>query len=170
MQEVEDLIATLPNDEMIIVKRLRSIILDTDPHIQEKLSYGVPYFFHHRRICFLWPASLIPCGYSKTPPPKEKVSLGMCYGNLLSNDQGLLESDNRKQVYVIRFTTASEINEKAIREIIQEAVLVDGSGLEDLKMNRIKSKNGSGLKDSRMNRTASKKKSTQKKKGNRKTK
>jgi uncharacterized protein YdhG (YjbR/CyaY superfamily) len=123
MQEVEDIIANLPKDERIITKRLRSIILDTDPHLQEKLSYGVPYFFHYRRICFLWPASLIPSCYKK--PTEEKVTLGLCYGNLLSNDQGLLIADNRKQVYVIKFSEAAQINDHAIREIIQEAVLVD---------------------------------------------
>jgi uncharacterized protein YdhG (YjbR/CyaY superfamily) len=123
MQEVEDIIAALPKDERLILKRLRSIILDTDPHLQERVSYGVPYFFHHRRICFLWPASLIPCGYSK--PVEEKVTLGLCYGNLLSNDQGLLLADNRKQVYVIRFSDVTQIDEQAIREIIQEAILVD---------------------------------------------
>ena len=123
MQEVEDLIASLPKDERIIAKRLRSIILDTDPHLQERLSYGVPYFFHHRRICFLWPTSLVPCGFTK--PVEEKVTLGLCYGNLLSNEQGLLIADNRKQVYIIKFSDPSQINDQAIREIIQEAVLVD---------------------------------------------
>ena len=123
MQEVEDIITNLPKDERIIVKRLRSIILDTDPHLQEKLSFGVPYFFHHRSVCFLWPTSLIPFCFKK--PTEEKVTLGLCYGNLLSNDQGLLIAGNRKQVYVIKFSEASQINDQAIREIIQEAVLVD---------------------------------------------
>ena len=125
MQEVEDLITTLPSDEQIIVKRLRSVILDTDPRLQEKLSYGVPYFFHHRRICFIWPTSLVPCGYNQKEPVIEKVTLGLCYGNLLSNDQGLLIAEKRKQVYVIRFSSVAEIQEQAIREIIQEAILVD---------------------------------------------
>src|SRR5688572_4052413 len=123
MLEIEEVIAGLPKDEGLILKRLRSIILDTDPHLQERLSYGVPYFFHHRRICYLWPTSLIPCAYAK--PVEEKVTLGMCYGNLLSNDQGLLIADKRKQVYVMRFSKMSQVNEQAIREIIQEAILVD---------------------------------------------
>jgi hypothetical protein len=123
MQEVEDIIAVLPQDERLILKRLRSIILDTDPHVQERISFGVPYYYHNRRICFLWPTSLIPCGYSK--PVEEKVTLGLCYGNLLSNEQGLLIAENRKQVYVIRFSKASDIKDQPIREIIQEAILID---------------------------------------------
>jgi uncharacterized protein YdhG (YjbR/CyaY superfamily) len=123
MQEIEDIIAGLPKDERIILNRLRAIILDTDPHLQETISYGVPYYSHHRRVCFLWPASLIPCGYRK--PVEEKVTLGLCYGNLLSNDRGLLIAENRKQVYVIRFSNVAQIDDLAVREIIQEAVLVD---------------------------------------------
>jgi uncharacterized protein YdhG (YjbR/CyaY superfamily) len=124
MQEVADLIAELPGEEKLITKRLRSLILGTDPRLQEKLSYGVPYFFHHRRICFLWPASLFPCG-SKPNPVDVKVILGLCYGNLLSNEQGLLIADNRKQVYLINFTSAKEIDDRLITEIIQEAIMVD---------------------------------------------
>jgi uncharacterized protein YdhG (YjbR/CyaY superfamily) len=126
MEEVENLIAELPNDEKTIVKRLRSIILETEPRLQERLSYGVPYFFHHRRVCFLWPISLLPAGHKlKSEEENTKVTFGLCYGNLLSNEQGLLQLGNRKQVALIQYTSAKEINEQAVREIIQEAVLVD---------------------------------------------
>jgi uncharacterized protein YdhG (YjbR/CyaY superfamily) len=125
MKDVTDLIGDLPDGERVIAARLRSIILEAEPRLQEKLSYGVPYFFHHRRVCFIWPASLIPGGYAPKDPITSKVTLGMCYGNLLSNDQGLLEKGDRKQVYTINFTSAAEINDQVIREIILEAVLVD---------------------------------------------
>lgn len=136
MQEIEDLIAALPADEKLIAKRLRALILDTDPRFQERISYGVPYFYHHRRICFIWPTSLIPCGYSK--PVLEKITLGFCYGNLLSNAQGLLERGDRKQVCVIHFTSVSEINDQAVREIIQEAVPVDEEFKKNTKPNKKK--------------------------------
>jgi uncharacterized protein YdhG (YjbR/CyaY superfamily) len=124
MNAIPDLIADLPDDERIIAARLRTLILESEPRLQEKLSYGVPYFFHNRRICFIWPASLIPAGYSKEPI-STKVTLGLCYGNLLSNDQGLLEKGDRKQVYTVGFTSPNEINDQVIREIILEAVMVD---------------------------------------------
>lgn len=53
------------------------------------------------------------------------MQLGFCYGNLLSNDQQLLKSDGRKQVYVVKFSSASEIDERLIRQILAEAILVD---------------------------------------------
>lgn len=125
MQSVEDLIANLPNDEKVIVIRLRNLILGADPRIQEKLAYGVPYFFHNRRICFLWPVSALPCGYDKVQYNDEKVSFGFCYGNLLSNDQRVLQLEKRKQVAVIKFSSTRQIDDRVIREIMQEAILID---------------------------------------------
>src|SRR5687767_7311551 len=100
MREVQDFIDGLAADERIIVKRLRDLIVDADPRIVEKLSYGVPYFFRNRRLFFLWPASALPYSAAKkviTP----KVTMGFCYGKLLSNDQGLLRRGNRKQVFTM---------------------------------------------------------------------
>jgi hypothetical protein len=104
---------------------LRAIVLGCDPRVQEKLSYGVPYFYHHRRICFIWPASLIPAGYNAKSIGKTKVTLGLCYGNQLSNEQGMLELGNRKQVATIGFSSPAEIKDPLIQEIILEAILVD---------------------------------------------
>lgn len=131
MQSVEDFIASLTGTEKLLVRRLRSLILETEPRLQEKLSYGVPYFFHRRRICFLWPSSCIPCSESRPVPVHGEVTLGLCYGNLLSNAQGLLLKEDRKQVYVIKFSALSQVDEQAVREIIQEAVLLD----EEFKKN-----------------------------------
>lgn len=122
MNAVQDFVSNLPTDERVIVTRLRSLILDIDPRIQEKLSYGVPYFYHHRRICFLWPAS-IPWGAKSNIATK--VDFGFCYGNLLSNEQGLLLAEGRRQVYVIHLSSALDIDERAMREILLEAILID---------------------------------------------
>jgi uncharacterized protein YdhG (YjbR/CyaY superfamily) len=123
MQAVEQFIENLPKDERLIAKRLRQLVLDCDPRLQEKLSFGVPYYAHHRAILFIWPASHVVYGTPRKRP--SGVTLGFCYGNLLSNDQGLLLKENRKQVYIIKFSSADEIDERLITEIIQEAILVD---------------------------------------------
>jgi hypothetical protein len=117
--DIDDFIANLPNDERIIVSKLRALLFDTEPRFREKLSYGVPYFSRNRRVCFLWPSSA-PLG-----PTSAKVSFGFCYANLLSNEQGLLLKEGRKQVYIVRFSSINEINEKLLLEIIQEALIVD---------------------------------------------
>jgi hypothetical protein len=92
-----------------------------EPRVSEKFSYGVPYYKRNRQLCFIWPSSSPP------GPNDGSVSFGLCYGNKLSNDEGLLLSEGRKQVYVIRFKTLSEINvlENSLKQIIMEALLVD---------------------------------------------
>jgi hypothetical protein len=117
--DVNEFIINLPKAERIVVSRLRDLLFETEPRFREKLSYGVPYFSRNRRVCFLWPASA-PLG-----PTNAKVSFGFCYANLLSNAQGLLLKEGRKQVYIARFSSVNEIDEKLLLEIIHEALLVD---------------------------------------------
>lgn len=110
--------STEPNEQKIII-RLRHIILEASPKIKEKLSYGAPFYFIHQRICFIWPASLALSGI------KEGVNLGLCKGHLLSDEQKILIRGNRKEVYYLNFKSLTDINEECVRELIQEAILVD---------------------------------------------
>lgn len=110
--------ASLTAAEQAIVSRLRSIVLDTFPDFTEKISYGVPYYFHNTRVCFIWPASV-------RPGPPSGVQFGLCRGYLLSNDRGLLAMNGRKQVATVTFHSVEEIDEQALRELIDEAVLID---------------------------------------------
>ena len=108
----------LTDMEKVIVDRLRELVLEAHPYFQEKISYGVPYYFLNTRVCFIWPASV-------KPGPKAGVALGLCHGHLLSNEQGILEQEGRRQVYMITFHRPEDIREEPIREILQEAILVD---------------------------------------------
>ncbi len=119
MKDVDEFIGELPRTEQLLTRRLRGIILETDPRIREKLSYGVPYFMKNRRLCFIWPQS-VPYG-----PKDALVSLGFCYGHMLSNNQGVLLHEGRTQVYIIKYNALTEIEETTIGEILQEALMVD---------------------------------------------
>jgi hypothetical protein len=119
MESVDDFIFNLPADEGVLVTKLRALLFEVEPRFKEKISYGVPYYSRNRRVCFIWPASA-PLG-----PENAKVSFGFCYGNLLSNEQRILISEGRKQVYIVRYSELKEIDEKTLLEIIQEALLVD---------------------------------------------
>ena len=118
MKSYEDFFFDLAEDEKPIVHLLREIILERIPDIREKISYGVPYYFRKTRICFIWPAS-VKAG------PKSGVMMGFCKGNLLSNEQGMLESNGRKEVYTMGFHSVKEINPALIKEILYETVIVD---------------------------------------------
>ena len=126
--DVNDFVINLPKEERVIVSRLRDLLFDTEPRFREKLSYGVPYFARNRRVCFIWPASA-PSG-----PINAKVSFGFCYANLLSNVQGILLKEGRKQVYIARFSSIDEIDVKLLLEIIQEALIVDDLHLQRKKI------------------------------------
>jgi hypothetical protein len=126
--DVNDFVINLPKEERIIVSRLRDLLFETEPRFREKLSYGVPYFSRNRRVCFLWPASA-PMG-----PTNARVSFGFCHANLLSNVQGILLKEGRKQVYIARFSSINEIDEKLLLEIIQEALIVDDLHLQRKKI------------------------------------
>jgi hypothetical protein len=125
MQDVETYLETLTGHERALMKRLRTMILQAEPRINETLSYGVPYFSRHRRLFYLRPSSAIPGKPQTESDPSPKVMLGFCYGNLLSNDQGLLIREERKQVFTIPVFTLTAAKERLISEVINEAVYVD---------------------------------------------
>lgn len=125
MQNVEDFMDDLPADEQVIVKRLRNLILSAEPRVREKISYGVPYFSRHRRLFFIWPESAQPGLKKNSSRGFPKVTLGFCYGNLLSDHHADLVRDSRKQVFTIGISKASDMDDRHLAEIIQEAVMVD---------------------------------------------
>lgn len=128
MSVVEDLILDLPEPDRAITEYLRSIILEAVPDMREKLSYGVPFFHRHANICYVWPGSI---GWMNKKYPG--VELGFWRGNLLSNEQGLLQQGTRKFVSNCRFMDVREIDKGLIREIVYEAVFVDEQWVKEKK-------------------------------------
>ena len=125
-----EFLRALPREEQLIVKRLRQLVLDTEPRLIEKNVWGVPYYRRNRLVCFIWPVSAPDAPKAKNQKyDGTLVSLGFNYGNHLSNAQGLLLAEGRKQVYIIRLRSFKELTaiENQIIEIIQEAVLLAGS-------------------------------------------
>ncbi|OGU27501.1 MAG: hypothetical protein A2057_05245 [Ignavibacteria bacterium GWA2_35_9] len=119
-KSIDDFLEYLPEDELKIVNRLRQLILDCIPDCVEKLSYNVPYYYRHSRICFIWPAS-VPWGNVKM----KGVQLGFCNGNKLNDEIKYLERGNRKQVYIKTFYDVKDIETDLLRSYILEAVMRD---------------------------------------------
>jgi hypothetical protein len=102
VKTVDEAMLALPKNELAMMRRLRALVQECLPRAIEKSTFGlgVPYYSHYRQICFLWPSS-----YSWSPKSKDTavkqgmVTLGFCYGNLMSNEDGVLKADGRKQVY-----------------------------------------------------------------------
>ena len=109
----------LPPNEQAICAPLRELILENFPELKEKFSYGAPFYHFNTRICFLYPASLPYSGIEKG------VSFGFNRGHLLSNDDGLLDLGDRKEVAYIRLLSPSDIAADRFLELLHEAVLLD---------------------------------------------
>jgi Domain of unknown function (DU1801) len=118
---VDDFLDYLPADELEIVQYLRKIVYNCIPGIEENLSYNVPFFKKNKNICFVWPASVL-WGKKKT---YEGVRFGFAYGNLLSDEIGYLEKDERKQVYWKVFTELKQIDVDLLKMYIFEAAVID---------------------------------------------
>ena len=117
---VEAFLITLPPVEHELASRLRAIILDAAPECDERLSYGVPYYYGFRRICFVWPGS-VPWGGLRS----RGVKLGFCYGSEFAAESELLEMGGRKQVATATFVSAADIDEVEIFRCVTIAVDCD---------------------------------------------
>lgn len=123
-----DFAQALPREEWLIFTYLRDMVLKTEPRLIESKSYGVPYYSRNKRICFIWPVSAPNAPKAKNQKDDGTlVSLGFCYGNLLSNVQRLLLAEGRKQVFIIRLRSLKDLTaiEKQVTEILNEALLLD---------------------------------------------
>lgn len=128
VKTVDEAILTLPKPELAMFRRLRSLIQECLPKAIEEPKYGlgVPFYRRHRMICFIWPSSFYWEPKKKETSGKPAmVTLGFCYGNLMSNEDGLLKADGRKQVYCLYFKSLEEINDDQVRAWLFEAELID---------------------------------------------
>lgn len=116
---VNDFLDHLPPAELKLAERLRSLVQECLPDAKEKLSYNVPYYARHARICYIWPGS-VPWG----KVPEGGVALGFCKGHLLA-DAGYLETGTRKEVYTKTFYTTRDIDADRVRQLLYEAAAVD---------------------------------------------
>lgn len=118
-KDFDSFYAALLPEERSICLRLRHLVLDNFPELREKFGYGVPYYHRHRRVCFFYPASFPYSGH------ETGVAFGFTRGNLLSNEQGLLDLGQRKEVAYVVLQREQDIQEDILLEILHEAVLLD---------------------------------------------
>jgi hypothetical protein len=126
--DIDQMIANLPRHEQVLVKRLRELVMECIPKATEKAYYdlGIPFYTRNRLICFIWPPSIVWEPGPNDKKRKEKgVSLGFNQGNLMSNEDGALLAEGRKQVFVMYFKKLEDIDEAQVRALLYEAAMVD---------------------------------------------
>jgi len=110
----------LPENERIIVDVLRQIISENLPgYCKEKLAFNVPFFYGHKGICIIWPASIPRGGF------KQGVLLGFWRGNELKDEDHYLTHGTNKKVFYKIYNSFKEIDEKAIVKLLKEAADLD---------------------------------------------
>jgi hypothetical protein len=126
--DIDEMILTLPRDEQVVVKRLRALVTECIPQAIEKMydDMVMPFYTRNRMICFIWPPSAVWEPNADDQKQKAKgVALGFSQGKLMSNEDGVLLSEGRKQVYMMYFKKLADIHEDKIRALLFEAALID---------------------------------------------
>lgn len=88
-------------------------LISSYPELIGKIRYKIPFYYRKSWICYL------------NPTKDGGVELAFPRGNELSNEQGLLMANGRKQVRGMTFYKIKDIPEDAIHEILAEALLLD---------------------------------------------
>jgi len=110
----------LPAYERTIVDILRQIVIENIPDTyKEKFAWNVPCYYGNRQVCIIWPAAVPRGGF------KEGVLLGFSQGRELQNKNGYIKSGNNKKIYYRIIKSVDEINEKEIKLLLKEAIIID---------------------------------------------
>ena len=100
-----------PRSIMIFLHELLTNKLGLKP----KIRYKIPFYDSKTWICYL------------NPRKDTSVELAFIRGNELSNAQGLLEPNGRKQIMGINFTSLKDIPYESLMEVLLEAIELDDS-------------------------------------------
>jgi hypothetical protein len=112
MSEVENFIRVHEGQQLALLNYFHSIFT-SELGLMDKIRFKIPFYYNKSWICYL------------NPIKGEGIELAFLRGNELSNDQGILNSKGRKQVYGIDFFQLDEIPERTVLEIVQEALILD---------------------------------------------
>lgn len=107
-----DYIYQLEGDQQEMMLHLHEL-LTSYPEVHGKIRYKIPFYYRKSWICYL------------NPLKDGGVELAFTRANELSNEQGLLDFKERKQVAGITFTKVGDIQDDVLHEIFQEALLLD---------------------------------------------
>ena len=117
---VDEMLDYIPEDQREITLLLRELVFEAIPDVREKLSYNVPFFSLHRRICHIWPGA-IPWGKLTL----EGVQFGFSQGHLINDEFDYLETQGRKYVRTHHFYSIEEVDPDIIISYLIQAQEID---------------------------------------------
>ena len=105
---VDEYIESLPDEKREIAEQLREMILTLIPHVQEKISFKIPFYHYHGMFCYL-------------NEVKDGIDLGLCRGKDLVDVLPQLEQGKRVMVAYVIIRSKKEIQTKQIEEVLLTA-------------------------------------------------
>ena len=105
---VDEYIESLPDEKREIAEQIRELILSLIPHVQEKLSFKIPFYHYHGMFCYI-------------NEVKDGIDLGLCRGKDLVDVLPQLEQGNRVMVASVIIRTKKEIQTKNIQDVLLTA-------------------------------------------------
>lgn len=110
----------LPQPEPQLVLYFHELIMELVPGIEQRFTYGAPFYYLTKRLFYIWPAS-VPWGGLKSG-----VMLGFCVGTQLSNDDHYLQGEDKKTVRHVIYSSlkAAQSDVDRIKLAIFESIEV----------------------------------------------
>src|SRR5690606_30049018 len=105
---VNDFISQQPENQQVLLSRLRDLIKETEPAFEESIKWGKPHYSVRKPVCYL-------------AAQKNHVNLGFYEGGLLPDPDKLLEGTGAKMLH-IKIKTTADIQETKILKLIKSAV------------------------------------------------
>lgn len=109
---VDAYVKDLPQEQQPIVEALRTLVLTTAPHLEEKLKWNNPTYVGKSNVCWI-------LSY------KDHVDFGFFRGTQLPNPKGLLEGTG-KGLRHVKMYSMQDANNPAVKALLREAVKLDG--------------------------------------------
>lgn len=111
-EQIEKYITSFPDWQNSLLSQLRILIHTADPEIQEEWKWDVPVFIHEKMICAI-------------SAFKDHVKINFFKGALLSDPHKLINNGLESKLHrAIDFSQGDKIDEKALIELIKEAVMI----------------------------------------------
>jgi hypothetical protein len=132
-QRIEAWFGKLPEDWQPRAQRVRELLLEAAPGMQEKWVFeSTPFYLHCGWMCYL--------GFStdkKKYPSGPQLILGFCAGVHMSDHERLFAPTKHTliQHYLVPFPD-ERLNEAALRRLLSEAVRVNEAIAEERRMKK----------------------------------
>lgn len=108
MKRVSAYIESLPDDQRELTEKLRDIILEEVAAVEERFSFGIPFYHYFGMFCYLHPVD-------------EGVDLCFCRGKDLVEAFPLLERRKRAIMASLLIRNLKDIQLKEVRHTLQAA-------------------------------------------------